>query len=143
MRSQEQNDELFKKLEHVVYENTRQSDITLARLCEELNKNFGHKLEEFKLAYEKNLEGENIKTRLSVNECRNELGKKLATFNQCCGNKTAEMNQNIKNNSDFELNEFKVKSNSLEEKINNIELQLNQVMEVITKLNTSIVDLNK
>ncbi len=94
-------------------------------------------------ASEKSLTDGNDKVRVSLEECRSELGKKLANTNEYFESYIAEMTQDMKNNSDFEFKAFKVKSNCLEEKMNIIELQLDQVMEVMTKLNTSIANLNR
>jgi len=127
----------------VVNENARQTDLRLTRLFEELTSNFVRKLLEVTAASEKNLTDGNDKVRVSLEECRSELGKKLANTNEYFESYIAEMTQDMKNNSDFEFKAFKVKSNCLEEKMNIIELQLDQVMEVMTKLNTSIANLNR
>ena len=49
-----------------------------------------------------------------------------------------EMSQDLKSNSDFEFKSFKLKANCLEEKMNIIELQLDNVQEAMTKLSTAI-----
>ena len=139
LSSQEQNDEAFKLLERCVTEKARQTDLKLSQLFAEFSDLILNKLTDLQNSSERSIERESVKNKLSVDGCRDELSKKLVDTTDYI----SEMAQDMRNNSDFEFKAVKVKSNCLEEKMNIIELQLDQVMEVISKLNTSIVNLNK
>ena len=92
---------------------------------------------------EHRFDAESEKTAQLISENQTYLERKIFSGTDKIENMIIEMSNDIKQNSDFEFKSFKVKSNCLEEKMNIIELQLDQVMEVMSKLNVSISALNR
>lgn len=143
METQDQNDEAFKHLEFIMNENTRQIETKLNLISEKLKDNLTTKLTQVKEMTELRFDTESEKNAQLIASNQRYLETKVATGTDKIESMLIEMANDIKQNSDFEFKSFKVKSNCLEEKMNIIELQLDQVMEVMSKLNVSISALNR
>lgn len=124
-------------------ENTRQIETKLNLISEKLKDNLTTKLTQVKEMTELRFDTESEKNAQLIASNQRYLETKVATGTDKIESMLIEMANDIKQNSDFEFKSFKVKSNCLEEKMNIIELQLDQVMEVMSKLNVSISALNR
>lgn len=142
-RAQEQNDEAFKQLETIVRDNLYQIDAKLVTLFGDLNRVFMEQIAEAKRANEDAIRAESSQIRAVMEDNRSELVRSFRQSTDYFEGYLTEMSQDLKNNSDFEFKSFKLKANCLEEKMNIIELQLDNVQEAMTKLSVAITSFNK
>ena len=137
-RVQERNDEAYKQLEAVFRHDLQQMDTRIVVLLADLSRVFMDKLEESKRTSEGIVRSESNQVKALVSENRGELIRSFKQSTDYFESYVTEMSQDLKSNSDFEFKSFKLKANCLEEKMNIIELQLDNVQEAMTKLSTAI-----
>ena len=96
-----------------------------------------NKLRNAQLAIESN----EIRSTLDLNQSRveNSVVESLSSI-KCYIN---EMKDDFRNKSDIEFKSFDMKTNGLDEKVTNIESKLNQVIEVLAKLDVTISQIKK